>query len=57
MKFILRIAENNKTDTFLIKCFDIITDGVAVVIYNMMNTFAGISHNGDPIPYTQVILK
>ena len=57
MKFINIIAENNKTNTFLIKCFDIITDGVAVVIYNMMNTFAEMSHNGDPIPVTQVILK
>ena len=27
------------------------------MIYNMMNTFVEMSHNGDPIPVTQVILK
>ena len=32
----------------------LILDGVAVVIYNMMNTFAGMSHNGIAITISQV---
>ena len=33
-----------------------ISDGVAVVIYNMMTTFAGMSHSGIAIPVTQVMI-
>ena len=53
----IHLCQEQKTYFIRITCLDISTDGVAVVIYNMMNTFAEMSHNGDPIPVTQVILK